>query len=151
MSNEMRKWLRYGLAKEKGQYSSYRREDKMKATLLLIICTVFWIVSPAISEADGRDRHDRSYEKQRDQQVYQQTKRHDRGHQQVKVAQKRHRPGQYWNQHRRTNRHVAYRPARQRVVYRQPAARVIHRQPAILSPLSALIIGVPNLTFHISW
>jgi len=123
----------------------------MKATLLLIICTVFWIVSPAISEADGRDRHDRSYEQQRDHHVYQQARGHDRSYKQAKAFQKQHRPGKQWKQHLRPNRHVAYRPARQRVVYRQPAARVIHRQPAILSPLSALIIGVPNLTFHVSW
>jgi len=124
----------------------------MKAIIALIILSVFLIATPGIAKADGRDRHERSYQKDRDHYSYQQVKRRDhddhRDRYWKKHSHKKH--GKAWKKNR-PNRRVVYRSYPQRVVTAPVRTHVIYREPAVYYPSSYFTIGVPNLNFHLSW
>lgn len=124
----------------------------MKTLVALIVASCFLILTPDISDARDRDRHDRHYQKDRDHYSYQhargydQGKRHD-GYWKKQYRHKKH--DKYWKKHRRY-RHDTYRHVPGRVVYRPAPVRVIER-PVVYYPESYFTVGVPNLRFHFSW
>ena len=124
----------------------------MKATITLIILSIFLVVTPGLAKADGRDRHDRSYQNDRDHGSYQKGERggHDarRDHYWKKQGHKKH--AKAWKKNR-PSRKVVYRSYPRHVVYQPVRTRVVYREPAVYYPVSYLTVGIPNLSFHVAW
>lgn len=125
----------------------------MKTIITLTLLSVFLMMTPDISDAGGRDRHDRDYARDRDHSEYQQKhdRNHDGRHDRYWKKQQRHKKhDKYWKKHRKY-RKVVYRTSPRRVVYRPAPTRVVYRRPSVYYPSSFLTVGVPNLNFHVSW
>ena len=128
----------------------------MRALIVLFTIMVIWGMTPAPADARDRDRHDRHYGKDRDHYVYKAEKNRGYGnpdHRRENVSKKhRHsKHDKHWRKHRH-ERHDVYRPYPKRVVYRAVPTRVVYREPVVYYyPSSYLSVGVPNLSFRVSW
>ncbi len=126
----------------------------MRAILAMIVLSSFLFWTPDKAAAEDRDRYDRYYGKDRDHYAYQVDRGRDhRWGREIRHARdwkRQHRPERYWKKHRR-HRHAIYHSYRERIVYRPAPVRVIYREPVVYYPASYLTIGVPNLSFRVSW
>jgi len=142
-------------ATENEQHSRCRKEDNMKATIVLVILTLIWTVTPTLSEASGRDRHDQSYEKGRNHSVTQYERGGDhnrwRDYRHGQAWKKQQRVEKRWQKKHRKQHHYANRSHSKRVVYRSAPTRVVYREPVVYFPSPYLTIGLPHLSFRVSW
>ncbi len=124
----------------------------MRVVIVLITFTLIWVITPTLADAKDRDRHDRYYGKDRDHYAYKvdNHRDHDRHGKYWKKKHRHDRHDKYWGKHRKQKR-VVYRPYPKQVVYRPAPTRVIYRQPVYYTPSSYFTIGVPNLSFYVSW
>ena len=126
----------------------------MRTIIALIVLSSFLILKPQISSADGRDRHDRYYGKDRDYYSYKVERdrdyRWERDARHGKSWNKQHRPKKYWKKHRK-HRHVVYVAPPKRVVYKPFMGQIVVREPVIYYPASYVTFGGPNLSFRVSW
>ena len=126
----------------------------MRTIIALIVLSSFLILTPEISSAGDRERHDRYYGKDRDHYSYKVERdrdhRWERDTHHGKAWKKQHRPQKYWKKQRK-HRHVVYAPPPKRVVYKPFMGRIVVHEPVVYYPSSYVTFGGPNLSFRVSW